>query len=113
MKSASQPSAISPFAATPYTRAGPARVYGVAAKGEIALGYDADFTIVDLKAQRRIENSWIASRCGWTPYDGKLTTGWPVATVLRGGFAMRDGAVVGEPFGRAVRFVETLGFTAA
>jgi dihydroorotase len=90
------------------TSAGPARVFGIAGKGRIARGYDADFTIVDLKAKRRIENRWIASRCGWTPYDGMETTGWPVATILRGSIVMRDGALQGTPQGRPIRFLETL-----
>lgn len=90
------------------TSAGPARVYGIAAKGRIALGYDADFTIVDLKARRRIENRWIASRCGWTPFDGMTVTGWPKATVIRGRVVMREDALVGEPAGIPVRFLETL-----
>jgi len=90
------------------TSAGPARVFGIAGKGRIAQGYDADFTIVDLHAKRRIENRWIASRCGWTPYDGIETTGWPVATVLRGRFVMRDGAVAESSGGQKLRFVETL-----
>jgi dihydroorotase len=93
--------------------AGPARAFGIAGKGRIAAGYDADFTIVDLKARRRIENAWIASRCGWTPYDGMETTGWPVATVLRGAVVMRDGALQGTPKGRALRFLETLSATEA
>jgi dihydroorotase len=88
---------------------GPARVFGIAGKGEIAPGYDADLTIVDLKAVRRIENGWIASRCGWTPYDGMTTTGWPVATLLGGQFAMRDGAAAAGLHGRPIRFTETLG----
>ncbi len=61
------------------TSAGPARIFGVAGRGRIALGYRADFTIVDLKAKRMITNRWIASRCGWTPFDGVTVTGWPVA----------------------------------
>jgi dihydroorotase len=93
--------------------AGPARVFGIAGKGRIARGYDADFTIVDLKAKRRIENRWIASRCGWTPYDGMETTGWPVATILRGSIAMRDGALQGTPNGQRLRFLETLESTGA
>jgi len=93
--------------------AGPSRVFGIAGKGRIAEGYDADFTIVDLKARKRIENRWIASRCGWTPYDRLETTGWPVATILRGRAAMRDGAVPDAPGGRALRFLETLETTAA
>src|SRR5690606_32091384 len=51
------------------TSAGPARLYNIAAKGRIAVGYDADFTLVDLNAKRTIENRWIASKCGWTPFD--------------------------------------------
>src|SRR5262249_5803381 len=90
------------------TSAGPARVFGIADKGRIAQGYDADFTIVDLAAKRRIENAIIASRCGWTPYDGMETTGWPVATILRGASVMRDGAVLSAPAGRPLRFAETL-----
>ncbi|HUC61068.1 MAG TPA: dihydroorotase [Alphaproteobacteria bacterium] len=90
------------------TAAGPARIYNIAAKGRIALGYDADFTIVDLKARRRIENRWIASRCGWTPFDGMEVTGWPRATVIRGRVAMRDDEALGAPGGIPVRFQETL-----
>jgi dihydroorotase len=89
------------------TSAGPARVFGIAGKGRIAAGYDADFTIVDLALKRRIDNGWIASRCGWTPYDGMTTMGWPVATFVRGNAVMRDGAILGSPAGEPVRFSET------
>jgi dihydroorotase len=84
--------------------AGPARVYGVVGKGRLAAGYDADFTLVDMKRRRRIENSWLASPCGWTPFDGTAVTGWPVATIVRGRVVMRDDEVLGEPSGRLVRF---------
>jgi dihydroorotase len=90
------------------TSEGAARIYGIAAKGRIVEGYDADFTIVDLKAKRRIENSWIASKSGWTPFDGMETTGWPVATIIRGRMVVRDGAVVLPGEGAPVRFLETL-----
>jgi dihydroorotase len=87
---------------------GPQRIYNIAGKGRIALGYDADLTIVDLAATRRIEASWIASKCGWTPFDGKRVTGWPMATVVRGALVMREGELVGKPRGQPVRFVDTL-----
>jgi dihydroorotase len=90
------------------TSTGPARVFGIAGKGCIARGYDGDLTIVDIKAKRRIENRWIASRCAWTPYDGMQTTGWPVATILRGSIVVRDGALQGTARGRPIRFLETL-----
>ena len=86
--------------------AGPARLFGIAAKGRIAVGYDADFTIVDLKARRAITDEWIASRCGWTPFAGATVTGWPIATVIRGQVVMRDDEVVGKPAGRPIRFHE-------
>ncbi len=84
--------------------AGPARVYGLRAKGRIARGYDADLTLVDLRARRRIEASALASPCGWSPFDGVSVTGWPVMTVVRGHIAMRDGTVAARPEGRLARF---------
>ncbi|HEY2032064.1 MAG TPA: dihydroorotase [Rhizomicrobium sp.] len=90
------------------TSAGAARIFGIAGKGRIARGFDADFTIVDLKKKRKIENSWIASRCGWTPFDGMTTTGWPVATIIRGKTVMRDHALTLPSQGAPLRFVETL-----
>jgi dihydroorotase len=90
------------------TSAGAARIFGIAGKGRIARGFDADFTIVDLKKKRKIENSWIASRCGWTPFDGMTTTGWPVATIIRGKTVMRDHALTIPSQGAPLHFVETL-----
>jgi len=84
--------------------AGPARIYGAVNKGRIAAGYDADFSIVDLAASRTIENAQMASPCGWTPFDGVSVTGWPVATIVRGNMAMREGVVGGAPAGRAIAF---------
>ncbi|MCZ6765007.1 MAG: dihydroorotase [Alphaproteobacteria bacterium] len=90
------------------TAAGPARLYGVAGKGRLSLGYDADLTIVDLAAKRTITNDWIKSTCGWTPFDGMQVTGWPIATVIRGEPVMRDDEILGAPTGNAVRFQDTL-----
>jgi dihydroorotase len=90
------------------TSAGAARIFNIAGKGRIALGYDADFTVVDLKAKRRIENKWIASRCGWTPFDGLEVTGWPVATIVRGLTVMRDNALIKSSAGKPLRFWDTL-----
>ena len=93
------------------TAIGPQRIFGIAGKGRIARGYDADFTIVDLNLTRTIENSWIASRCGWTPFDGMKTKGWAVATILRGQY--RDARFRADGRARCaaaepLRFVETL-----
>jgi dihydroorotase len=90
------------------TSHGPTRVFGIAGKGRIAEGYDADFTVVDLKRRAAIANSWIESRCGWTPYDGANVTGWPIGTIIRGLPVMWDGEIIGKAHGRPIRFVETL-----
>lgn len=90
------------------TSAGPARVYGIASKGRLAAGYDADLTVVDLKRRVTISDSWIASRSGWTPYDGMPVTGWPVGTFIRGRKVMWEGELVTPSQGEAVRFLETL-----
>ena len=89
------------------TSAGPARIFGIACKGRIAAGYDADFSIVDLKRTETIRNDWIASRCGWTPYDGKSVTGWPVGTIIRGARVMWEGELAQASRGAAVRFAGT------
>jgi len=90
------------------TSAGPARLFGIARKGRIAAGYDADLTVVDLKRREVITDGWIASRAGWTPYDGVSVTGWPVGTFVRGARVMWEGEVLAPSRGEAVRFLETL-----
>ncbi len=93
------------------TSAGPARVFGIANKGRIAAGYDADVTVVDLKRRETITDAWTASRSGWTPYDGMIVTGWPVGTVIRGQKVMWDGGLSAASQGECVRFLETLAGT--
>lgn len=88
------------------TSAGPARIFGLEGKGRIATGFDADLTLVDLNATRQIRNEWIASRSGWTPYDGRRVTGWPIHTVVRGQVVVRDEALIGQPQGEPLRFLE-------
>jgi len=87
------------------TSAGPARLFGIAGKGRVVVGYDADFTIVDMKRRETIENRWIASRCGWTPYDGMEVLGWPVGTIIRGKRVMWEGELTTPGQGRPVRFL--------
>ena len=90
------------------TSAGPARVFGIANKGRIAAGYDADFTVVDLKRHQQITNSWITSRVGWTPYDGMNISGWPVGTIVRGKKVMWENALQEPALGEVVKFLEVL-----
>lgn len=88
------------------TSHGPQRLFGIADKGRIAVGYDADLTVVDLKRKETIRNASIESRCGWTPYDGVQVTGWPVGTFVRGARVMWQGEILGAATGEPVRFFE-------
>jgi dihydroorotase len=90
------------------TSHGPNRLFGIANKGRIAAGYDADFTIVDLKRTETITNDWTASKAGWTPYHGVSVTGWPVGTILRGKTVMWQGELVTPATGQPIRFLEAL-----
>lgn len=90
------------------TSHGPQRVFGMADKGRMAVGYDADLTIVDMKARRTITNAQQANRSGWTAFDGFETKAWPMATIIRGRVVMRDDEVIAPSLGEPVRFVETL-----
>ena len=90
------------------TSHGPNRLFGIAGKGRIAVGYDADLTIVDLKRTQTIANDWVASRAGWTPYDGVEVTGWPVGTIVRGHRVMWQGELLTPSVGQPMRFLEAL-----
>lgn len=88
--------------------AGPQRLFQIARKGRIAVGYDADFTVIDPAARHTLRDADMASRCGWTPFDGMECTGKAIMTIVRGTVVMRDGALQGDPIGRPVQFVDTL-----
>ncbi|HEV7159391.1 MAG TPA: dihydroorotase [Caulobacteraceae bacterium] len=90
------------------TSHGPQRIFGIAGKGRIAQGWDADLTLVDLKARRVLRHADMATRSGWTPFDGMEIQGWPMATIIRGQTVMREDEVIAEGLGAPVRFVETL-----
>ena len=90
------------------TSHGPGRIFGIAGKGRIAEGYDADFTIVDLKRRQTITNGWMESRAGWTPYDGVEVQGWPVGTIIRGRRVMWEGELLGPAKGQPIAFMEAL-----
>ena len=93
------------------TSHGPNRLFGIANKGRIAVGYDADLTVVDLKRTETISNAQVASRAGWTPYDGVSVTGWPVGTIVRGNKVMWQGELVTPSVGQPMRFLEALPVT--
>lgn len=87
---------------------GPNRIFGMSRKGRIAVGYDADLTVVDMKRSVMITHEQAGSKAGWTPYHGKTVTGWPVGTIVRGNKVMWEGEIVNPSLGEPVEFLEAL-----
>lgn len=78
-----------------------ARIFGLAdRKGAIAVGLDADFAIVDPKAQWTMDATHVRSSAGYSLYEGVRFTGRVVHSVSRGAFVLREGALCDEAIGR-------------
>ena len=75
---------------------GPYRIHKIKNKCLIRKGFNADFTVVDPKAEHIISNAEQASKSGWTPYDGKKVVGFPKMTIIGGKTIMRDGEITGR-----------------
>ncbi len=88
------------------TSAGPQRVFGLVNKGRIAAGYDADFTVVDLKKRWTVTGDWLASKCGWSPFEGMMLTGKPVGTIIRGNRVMWEDTLASQAIGEPLIFQE-------
>ncbi len=87
---------------------GPNRIFGIANKGRMAIGYDADFTLVDMNATKTITNDIIASKSQWTPFNGFIAKGWPTHTIVRGNIVMQDAEIINKGLGKPIRFQESL-----
>ena len=83
----------------------PHRYYGIEKQGLLREGFKANITFVDLKKRRKITQQWLASKCGWSPFENKKTTGWPVAVLLNGQWAMREDELIGPPKGKPMSFL--------
>ena len=77
--------------------------YGIKNQGLLREGFKANITFVDLKKTQKISSKWLASRCGWSPFENKETTGWPAGVILNGQWAMREEEVL-TPFGQGLCF---------
>lgn len=80
----------------------PARVWDLVGKGRIAVGYDADLVLVDLKLSKTIQNEAQFTRSKWSPWAGESLTGWPTHTIVGGQTVFSDGRVDDDCRGKAV-----------
>ncbi len=67
----------------------PVRIFDLNRK-RFEKGGDADFTIVDLKREWRVDATEFYSRAGWSPWDGKKLRGKVIMTILRGKVVMEE-----------------------
>jgi len=73
-----------------------ARVFNLPDKGEMKVGYDADFAIIDLDWERIIDKD-LFGFTDFSIYEGIAFKGWPRYTISRGDIMQKDGLVVGKP----------------
>jgi len=84
------------------TAANPAKRFGLARKGRIEAGFDADFTLVDLSAEHTVTRESLFQRHGFTPYIGATFRGVVRRTVVRGRTVFADGKIISEGGGRFI-----------
>ncbi|MDJ0736075.1 MAG: dihydroorotase [Nostocaceae cyanobacterium] len=85
-----------------------AKSYGIANKGAIASGYDADLVLVDLNTYRPVLRQELLTKCGWSPFEGWNLTGWAVMTIVGGQIVYEKGRVNTEVRGQALQFSNQL-----
>jgi dihydroorotase len=82
----------------------PCDLFGIKNKGYIKENYDADLTIVDMNKEVVIKDSWIESKCGWTPFNNYKVKGFPVATIVNGEIVMENNKIISTAKGKPLTF---------
>jgi dihydroorotase (multifunctional complex type) len=85
----------------------PAKIFGLARKGEIAPGYDADLVFVNPEARWTVKDGSLQTKCGWSPFAGWQMKGRVEQVYVRGHLAYANDQVLVKPgFGRAVKVLQ-------
>lgn len=69
------------------------KVFSIKNKGRIAINYDADLTIIDLKKEKRVKNDALFTKCRWSPFNQKILKGWPITTIINGNIVFNNDEV--------------------
>jgi D-hydantoinase len=87
------------------TSENPARRLGLyPRKGVIAVGSDADLTVVNPKKKTKIKAEKMHTKCEFTPYEGWEVVGVPSLTLVRGKVVMEGGEITSKPgYGAYIR----------
>ena len=82
----------------------PCDLFGIKNKGYIKENYDADLTLVDMNKEVVIKDSWIESKCGWTPFNNYKVKGFPIATIVNGEIVMENSKIISSAKGKPLTF---------
>jgi dihydroorotase len=86
------------------TSANPARIFGLSSKGRIRPRYDGDLVLVDPKKKSRINPNRFFSKAKYSPFDGHMTEGSVVSTIVGGTIVYDQEDLVGrEGSGSVIR----------
>ena len=71
----------------------PAKIFRIKNKGLLKEGYDADLVVVDMDKRQAVRNEDLLTKCRWSPFEGKILKGWPVATIVNGNVVYENGEI--------------------
>jgi dihydroorotase len=87
----------------------PARIFGLATKGALEVGKDADMVLVNPEQVYEITNEQMLSKCGWTPFAGKRVKGKIEQVFVRGTLAYAHDTCLAKPGnGKSVRYTSPI-----
>ncbi|MCL4363916.1 dihydroorotase family protein [Patescibacteria group bacterium] len=78
----------------------PAEIFNLKGKGEIRVGNDADFSIIDTKNHWTVKKEDLFSKCGWSAFEGMKLLGRPIMTFVRGELVYNNGKIVSRANGK-------------
>jgi dihydroorotase len=82
----------------------PARVFGLRNKGFIRVGYDADFTIVDMNTEYTLTKDMMRYKAAQSPFENWKLKGKVEKTIIRGTLVMDSHTILCEPYGKPLEF---------
>lgn len=81
----------------------PATRFGLTKKGDVEIGLDADFCLVDDQVEYLVHSEDSLSAQDYTPFEGFTLTARVTDTFLRGDKIYSDGVITGNPKGKYLR----------
>ena len=73
------------------------KIFGLSSKGHLAIGYDADIAMIDLKKEAKVSPELFGGFSDYLVYDGWNLKGWPIKTIVRGTVVAENFEVIGKP----------------